>query len=144
MAFGDDMARWIEANAAPEGATVHAHRRPADFGSADALIVAQEKQSDEHLFGGGLGSADGGESVHQIGWWIVNTSRPAAQRTPQRALDGLEPVYRALLAVNRQTIGSRLVRHVDGGLGPVLAAPRPRRDRRLRAGRSCSRSRRAK
>ena len=43
-----------------------------------------------------------------------------AGRTPEAALDGLAPVYEALLAVRRQTIGAMVVRHVESGLAPVL------------------------
>ena len=50
----------------------------------------------------------------------MNTRRPAAQRTPGRALDGLQPVYDALVSTRRQTIGSVVVRHVASGLAPVL------------------------
>ena len=121
MALADDVADWITANAAPAGATVHAHRQPDTFGVADVVVVALERQGDSYLFGGGPGFGRGGESEVRLGlWWIVNTRRPAAQRTPARALDGLRPVYEALLGVRRQTIGGALVRHVDGGLGPVL------------------------
>ena len=121
MALADDVAAWIEANAAPAGATVHAHRQPDNFGTADVLVVALERSRDSHLFGRGLGSANRGESEIRLGlWWVVNTRRPAAQRTPQRALDGLQPVYDALVGTRRQTIGSAVVRHVAAGLAPVL------------------------
>ena len=43
MALADDVAGWIEAHAAPAGATVHAHRQPDTFGTADVLVVAQER-----------------------------------------------------------------------------------------------------
>ena len=121
MALADDVAVWIEANAAPAGATVHAHRQPDTFGTADVLVVAQERSRDSHLFGRGLGAGNRGESEVSLGlWWIVNTRRPAAQRTPGRALDGLQPVYDALVSTRRQTIGSVVVRHVASGLAPVL------------------------
>ena len=121
MAVADDVAAWIEAHAAPAGATVHAHRQPNRFGTADVVVVEQERARDSYLFGGGPGFGRGGESEIRIGlWWIVNTRRPEAQRTPQRALNGLQPVYEALLGVRRQTIGSMAVRHVEGGLGPTL------------------------
>ena len=121
MALADDVAAWIEANAAPAGATVHAHRQPDNHGVADVLVVALERQGDSYLFGGGPGFGRGGESEIRLGlWWIVNTRRPEAQRTPQRALDGLQPVYEALLGVRRTIIGSMAVRHVEGGLGPTL------------------------
>ena len=121
MAVADDVAGWIEANAKPAGATVHAHRLPTQFGTADVLVVELERERDGYLFGGGPGFGRGGESEIRIGlWWKVNARRPEAQRTPQRALDGLQPVYDALLGVRRQTIGSMAVRHVESGLGPVL------------------------
>ena len=121
MPVADDVAKWIDANAAPVGATVHAHRQPASFGGDDVLVVALEQQIDNYLLGGGPGFGLGGESAIRIGlWWIVNRRRPAAQRTPERALDGLQPVYQALLGVRRTVIGSWLVRHVEAGLGPVL------------------------
>ena len=83
MAVADDVAGWIETNAAPAGATVHAHRQPDTFGTADVLVVALERSRDSHLFGRGLGAANRGESEIRIGlWWIVNRRRPAAQRTP--------------------------------------------------------------
>ena len=91
------------------------------FGTADVLVVAQERSRDSHLFGRGLGAGNRGESEVSLGlWWIVNTRRPAAQRTPGRALDGLQPVYDALVSTRRQTIGSVVVRHVASGLAPVL------------------------
>lgn len=121
MALADDVAGWIEAHAPPAGATVHAHRQPDNLGVADALIVAQERSRDSHLFGRGLGAGNRGESEVSLGlWWIVNTRRPAAQRTPKRALDGLQPVYDALANTRRETIGSVVVRHVASGLAPVL------------------------
>ena len=46
MAVAADVAGWIEANAAPDGATVHAHRQPASFGADDVLVVALERQGD--------------------------------------------------------------------------------------------------
>ncbi|MYD84938.1 MAG: hypothetical protein F4018_12915 [Acidobacteria bacterium] len=123
MALADDVAGWIQANAAPAGATVHAHRQPDDHGVADVLVVALERSRDSYLFGRGRGFGAGGESEIRIGlWWIVNRRRDAAQRTPERALDGLQPVYDVLLDVRRQTIGDALVRHVAAGLGPVLRA----------------------
>lgn len=121
MAVADDVAAWIGTNAAPAGATVHAHRLPTRFGTADVLVVELERSRDGYLFGGGPGFGRGGESEIRLGlWWSVNTRRPDAQRTPERALNGLQPVYEALLGVRRQTIGSMLVRHVEGGLGPTL------------------------
>ena len=121
MAVADDVARWIQAHAAPAGATVHAHRLPDRFGPADVLVVEVENSRDSYLFGGGPGFGRGGESGIRLGlWWSVNTRRPEAQRTPARALNGLQPVYEALLGVRRQAIGAMLVRHVDGALGPVL------------------------
>ena len=102
---------------------MHAHRQPDGHGVADVLVVALERQGDSYLFGGGPGFGRGGESEIRLGlWWIVNTRRPPAQRTPARALDGLRPVYESLLGVRRQNIGAALVRHVEGGLGPVLRA----------------------
>lgn len=121
MAVADDVAGWLQANAAPSGATVHAHRQPTSFGVTDVLVVEQERERGSHLFGGGRGYREGGETELRIAlWWIVNARRPEAQRSPQRALDGLTPVLDALTRVRRQTIGSMLVRHVSDSLGPML------------------------
>ena len=121
MAVADDVAGWIRQHAAPAGATVHAHRQPADFGADDVVVVALERQSDSYLLGGGLGFGLGGESEIRIGLWsVINRRRPTAQRTPERAPDGLQPVYQALLGVRRTVIGSWFVRHVETSLGPVL------------------------
>ncbi|MCY4634635.1 MAG: hypothetical protein OXG04_09055 [Acidobacteria bacterium] len=111
MAVADEVASWIRQHAAPVGATVHAHRQPASFGADDVLVVALERQADDYLFGAGRGFASCGESEIRIGlWWIANRRRPAAQRTPQRALEGLQPVYQALLGVRRMVIGVTIKR----------------------------------
>ena len=83
MALADDVVTWIEENATPAGATVHAHRQPDDHGVADVLVVALERQGDSYLFGGGPGFGRGGESENRLGlWWIVNTRRhPGLRRS---------------------------------------------------------------
>lgn len=81
----DDVTGWIRQHAAPAGATVHAHRQPADFGAADVVLVALERQTDSYLLGGGPGFGLGGESEIRIGlWWVINRRRPTAQRPPAR------------------------------------------------------------
>lgn len=131
MALADDIVSWIESQSPAlvdaDDVAVVAHRRPDDFGAKDVLIVSLERSRDSHLFGRGLGLGNRGESEIRLGlWWVVNTRLPAAQRTPQRAFDGLQPVYDALVGTRRETIGSVVVRHVASGLAPVLrstAAP---------------------
>ena len=79
-----------------------------------ARTVAEDTAADTPDTGrarAGLKGLDG--TVTDTLWWVVNRRRPAAQRTPERALNGLQPVYEALLGVRRQTIGSWLVRHVE-------------------------------
>ena len=121
MTVAGDVAAWIRDRHQPAAATVYEHRRPADFGASDALIVALERQDDEYLFSGLAGFGGGGVSEIRVRlWWIVNQRRDVAGRTPEAALDGLAPVYEALLAVRRQTIGAMVVRHVESGLAPVL------------------------
>ena len=121
MSVAGDVATWIRDEHPPAAATVYEHRRPADFGARDALIVAVERQDDAYLFGGGLGLGGGGLATIRLGlWYVVNGRRDVAGRTPDAALDGLTPVYNALLAVRRETIGTMAVRHVEAALAPVL------------------------
>ena len=96
MALADDVAVWIRSQVPAlvnaDDVDVVAHRKPDRFGARDVLIVALERSRDSHLFGRGLGAGNRGESEIRLGlWWVLNTRRPAAQRTPQRALDGLQP-----------------------------------------------------
>ena len=121
MSVAGDVATWIRDRHQPAAAKVYEHRRPADFGAADALIVSLERQDDGYLFGGGLGLGGGGLATIRLGlWYVVNRRRDVAGRTPETALDGLAPVYEALLDVRRETIGAMVVRHVEAALAPVL------------------------
>ena len=116
-----EIAEWLRSNHQPDKAIVYADRRPVEFGTDDAVVVHLEEQRDSYLLGGGLGYRGGGESEIRIGlWWIVNPRRDVAQRTPDRALNGLRPLYEALIAVRRTTIGEMAVRFVSNGMGPIL------------------------
>lgn len=120
MSVAGDVATWIRDRHQPAGAKVYEHRRPADLGAADALIVALERQDDGSLFGG-LGLGGGGLATIRLAlWYVINRRRDVAGRTPETALDGLAPVDEALLDVRRQTIGAMVVRHVEAALAPVL------------------------
>ena len=122
MTFPDALVSGVQA---ATGVDVVAHRRK-ESASADYIIVATERSDDGHLFGGGIGAEQGGESITRLALWYVIPSRVAeARRTPQRALAGLQVAYDYVAGLKE--IGDHAV-FVSGGLGPML---RPNEDDHL-------------